>query len=168
MRIELDWNVLTSFFPNSPRRSTPSTASARRATRARASFRALLSRSHKWAGCPIEDEQDSDIGVGRSGISFPHAHPDSGTISLGPGFHAARHVVDDLTTAGHPIDTDLSCPLSFVLWPTSIRKCVCPVLCYSQCISFVAIEKQVGPFFVVLLSIMLVISNYDLWSTYGR
>ena len=146
MSIELDRDMLTYVFSNSPRRSTPSTASARRATRARASSRAPLSRSHKWARCPIGDEQDSDIGVGRSGFSVSQTHPDSGIHSPGHGFYVARHVVDDLTATGCPIDTDLSCLSYFVLWPTSIQKCVYPVLCYSQCISFVAIEKQVGPF----------------------
>jgi hypothetical protein len=147
--IALDRDLLTYFFPHSPRRSTPSTESARRVTRARASSRAPPPRSHKWARCPIGDEQDSDIGVGRGEISISHAHLDSGIFSSNHGLHAACHSVD-LIADGRPVDTSLLNSSSFfVLWPTSIRKCVYPVLCYSQCISFVAIEKQDR--FVVIL-----------------
>lgn len=135
--------MLTSLFLHSPRRSTPSTASARRATRARASSRAPPPRSHKWARCPIGDEQESDIDVER-GPANSHAHPDPGIVSLGHELHAAGHVAVNMTADGCPVDTDLRCSSFFVLWPTSIRKCVYPVLCYSQCISFVAIEKYVG------------------------
>lgn len=135
--------MLTCLFLHSPRRSTPSTVSARRATRARASSRAPPLRSHKWARCPIAIEQESDIGV-EQGIAISHAHPDPEIVSLGHELHAAGHAAVNITADGCPVDTDLRCSLFFVLWPTSIRKCVYPVLCYSQCISFVAIEKYVG------------------------
>lgn len=135
--------MLTCLFLHSPRRSTPSTASARRATRARASSRAPPPRSHKRARCPIGNEQKSDIGV-EPGTAISHAHPDPEIVSLGHELHAAGHAAVNMSVDGCPVDTDLRCTSFLVLWPTSIRKCVYPVLCYSQCISFVAIEKYVG------------------------
>ena len=44
---------------------------------------------------------------------------------------------------GHPPGAELSCSPLFFVCLISIRKCVYPVLCYNQCISFVAIEKYV-------------------------
>jgi hypothetical protein len=156
-------DLLTHFFPHSPRRSTPSTASARRVTRARASFRAPPPRSHKWARCPIGDEQESDIGFGWGEISISHAYLDSGIFSSGHGLYSACHVVD-LIADGHPVNTSLLDSSSFfVLWPTSIRKCVYPVLCYSQCISFVAIEKHVGPFCCYITLLFILFSRSFVW-----
>lgn len=119
-----------------PRRSTPSTVSARRVTRARASSRALPPRSHRWIG----DEQGVDIGVGR-GWDSPHAHWGSeDRFSAYAASVDARHVISALD--GPPSNVGLSCSPFVSLWPTSIRKCVYPVLCYNQCISFVAIEEH--------------------------
>lgn len=122
----------------SPRRSTPSTASAPSTTRARASCRALPPRSHRWIVAPIGDEQSADIGRGRGwGLSFSHAHEDPEAPFSGHALAYVRHV---FSTAAGPFATELSCSPFLSFWP-SIRKCVYPVLCYNQCISFVAIEN---------------------------
>ena len=124
-----------------PRRSTPSTASASPTTRARASSRAPPPRNNRWARCP-EDEQGADIGAGRgwdSIVARPSESPE--------GLYLEHGSTDTSAVCSHdgpPAGAGVSCCSPFLsFWSTSIRKCVYPVLCYNQCISFVAIEKYV-------------------------
>lgn len=141
------WSGCSHNCSYSPRRSTPSTASVRRVTRAQASSRALPPRSHRWIGSPIGNEQGVDIGVGR-GWDSSHAHWDSEDRYSGYAASIdARHVISGFD--GTPSNVGLSCSPFLSFWPTSIRKCVYPVLCYNQCISFVAIEEH----FWILLTI---------------
>lgn len=102
---------------NRKRRSTPSTVSARRVTKERASFRAPLLRSHRCC-CP----------TGCDPISQERLE---GSVRY---YGDLRHVV---------LDGSLCACSHFLSFLASIRKCVYSVLCYNQCISFVAIEKYV-------------------------
>lgn len=122
------------------RRSTPSTASAKRVTKARASFRAPLLRSHRCAGWP----------TGNNLISTQDgAHPSQlNVVLIRNSFHShAQHVY--ASEDGPPVRAAVDCSL-ILSFLASIRKCVYSVLCYNQCISFVAIERMCSRLYLSL------------------
>lgn len=118
------------------RRSTPSTASAKRATRARASSRAPLLRSHKYAGWPT----GNNLITTQNGRRFS-LHDLKVVFISSCSFHSHAQHVCEMEDEPPPVRAAVDCSpiLSFL---ASIRKCVYPVLCYNQCISFVAIERM--------------------------
>lgn len=93
-----------------------------------------------------------DIGVGR-GSDPGSAHTSQfplDALAPGPGSYIACHVSLVENGASARRRTELFTSLFVCL--ISIRKCVYPVLCYNQCISFVAIEKYVDSLDFLFLS----------------
>lgn len=117
------------------RRSTPSTASAKRVTKARASSRAPLPRSHRCTSCPTGNEL----------ISTPDGrrHPSHDLyVDLITSYSFHSHVRHVFVSEDGPPPVRAAVDCSILSFLASIGKCVYPVLCYNQCISFVAIEQE--------------------------
>jgi hypothetical protein len=83
--------------------------------------------------------------LGGAGIRLSHAHQRALRISTWAMVLLTRAPARMMGPRAEPIS---ACSPSLSFWSTSIRKCVYPVLCYNQCISFVAIEKYVALFFL--------------------
>jgi hypothetical protein len=107
--------------------------------KARASSRAPLARSHRCTG-PTGNEAISE----QDGRRHPYDIDVDFLISSSGHVHHVYLPEDGPSPVRAALDNSL-----FLSLLASIRKCVYPVLCYSQCISFVAIEKQDR--FVVIL-----------------
>jgi hypothetical protein len=99
--------------------------------KARASSRAPLARSHRCTG-PTGNEAISE----QDGRRHPYDIDVDFLISSSGHVHHVYLPEDGPSPVRAALDNSL-----FLSLLASIRKCVYPVLCYNQCISFVAIEN---------------------------
>lgn len=123
-----------NLFDYRKRRLTPSTASAKRATKARALSRAAPLRSHRCSSYPT----GSDLISTQDGRRHPSHDLDVDFIAS-YSFHRCSTCLCIGGWASARARVDCS---PFYLFLASIGKCVYLVLCYNQCISFVAIEHE--------------------------